>query len=68
MRTDPNPNGSEFSLLVEYLAYQRETVLFKTEGLTHAQLVSKHPPSELTVAGLLDAGGELDGGAIQRAA
>jgi hypothetical protein len=27
MRTDPNPVGSEFSLLVEYLDYQRETVL-----------------------------------------
>jgi uncharacterized damage-inducible protein DinB len=53
MRTDPNPNGSEFRLLVEYLDYQRETVLSKTEGLTHAQLVSKHPPSELTLAGLL---------------
>ena len=53
MRTDPNPNGSEFSLLVEYLDYQRETVLSKAEGLTHAQLVSKHPPSELTLAGLL---------------
>jgi hypothetical protein len=53
MRTDPDPNGSELSLLVGYLDYQRETVLSKTDGLTHAQLVSKHPPSELTLAGLL---------------
>ena len=28
-------------------------MLSKAEGLTHAQLVSKHPPSELTLAGLL---------------
>jgi uncharacterized damage-inducible protein DinB len=53
MRTDPDPAGSEFDLLVEYLDYQRETVLSKTEGLTHAQLIFKHPPSALTLAGLL---------------
>ena len=53
MRTDPDPNCSEFRLLVDYLDYQRETALSKTEGLTHVQLVSKHPPSELTLAGLL---------------
>ena len=53
MRTDPNPNASELSLLVEYLIYQQETVLSKTEGLSRAQLVSKHPPSELTLAGML---------------
>jgi hypothetical protein len=53
MRTDPHPNGSESSLLVEYLDYQRETVLSKTEGLTQAQLIVEHPPSELTLAGLL---------------
>ena len=53
MRTDPDPPGSEFSLLVEYLDYQRETVLSKTEGLSQAQLVMNHSPSELTLAGLL---------------
>ena len=53
VRTDPNPRGSEFSLLVEYLDYQRETVLSKTEGLIHAQLLQRHPPSFLTLAGLL---------------
>jgi hypothetical protein len=40
-------------LLAQYLDYQRETVLWKTEGLTQQQLAQKHPPSELTLAGLL---------------
>ena len=53
MRIDPEPEGSEFTLLVEYLDYQRETVLAKTEGLTPAQMVEKNPPSALTLAGLL---------------
>jgi uncharacterized damage-inducible protein DinB len=53
VRTDPQPDGSELRLLVEYLEYQRETVLSKTEGLSQAQLVHRHPPSELTLAGLL---------------
>jgi uncharacterized damage-inducible protein DinB len=53
MRRDPEPAGPELTLLVEYLDYQRETVLAKTEGLTRAQLVQTHPPSALTLAGLL---------------
>ena len=53
MRIDPNPDGSELTLLAEYLDYQRETMLLKTEGLTRAQLAQTHPPSELTLAGLL---------------
>ncbi len=53
MRTDPDPDGSESRLLGEYLDYQRETMLSKTEGLTHAQMVHRHPPSDLTLAGLL---------------
>ncbi len=53
MRIDPDPDGSEFSLLVQYLDYQRETVLSKTDGLTQQQLVQKHRPSELTLGGLL---------------
>jgi uncharacterized damage-inducible protein DinB len=53
MRIDPEPEGSELTLLVEYLDYQRETVLAKTEGLTPKQMVQRHPPSALTLAGLL---------------
>jgi uncharacterized damage-inducible protein DinB len=53
VRIDPEPEGSEFTLMVQYLDYQRETVLAKTEGLTQAQMVENHPPSALTLAGLL---------------
>lgn len=53
MRKDPSPSGTEYDLLLEYLDYQRETVLQKTEGLSLAQLVTRHPPSELTLAGIL---------------
>jgi len=53
VRTDPDPGGSEFGLLSQYLNYQRETMLSKTDGLTHEQLAQKHAPSELTLAGLL---------------
>jgi uncharacterized damage-inducible protein DinB len=53
VRTDPDRRGSELSLLVQYLDYQRETVLSKTDGLTQQQLAQKHLPSELTLAGLL---------------
>jgi uncharacterized damage-inducible protein DinB len=40
-------------MLVEYLDYQRETVLSKTSGLSQAQLGQTHPPSNLTLGGLL---------------
>lgn len=53
MRIDPDPAGSEFVLLSQYLDYQRETMLSKTNGLTREQLARQHPPSELTLAGLL---------------
>ena len=53
VRIDPDPDGAEFSMLSQYLDYQRETMLSKTDGLTREQLVEEHPPSELTLAGLL---------------
>lgn len=40
-------------MLSKYLDYQRETLLSKADGLTREQLARKHPPSELTLAGLL---------------
>ena len=40
-------------MLGEYLDYQRETVLAKTDGLSDEQMVLRHPPSDLTLAGLL---------------
>lgn len=53
MRIDPDPAGSDLVVLSQYLDYQRETMLSKTDGLTRQQLAHKHPPSELTLAGLL---------------
>jgi uncharacterized damage-inducible protein DinB len=53
MRTDPDPGGSEIELLGQYLDYQRETVLLKTDGLRHEQMSQSHAPSELTLGGLL---------------
>jgi uncharacterized damage-inducible protein DinB len=50
---DPDLKGPENVLLGQYLDYQRETMISKTDGLTQAQLTQKHPPSELTLAGLL---------------
>ena len=35
------------------LDYQRERMLSKTNGLSREQLARRHPPSELTLAGLL---------------
>jgi uncharacterized damage-inducible protein DinB len=53
MRTDPDPHGSERELLCQYLDLQRETMLLKAGGVTAAQFAQPHPPSDLTLAGLL---------------
>jgi uncharacterized damage-inducible protein DinB len=53
VRVDPDPGGSELNSLLEYLDYQRETMLSKTDGLTREQLAQSHPPSTLTLGGLL---------------
>ena len=54
MRQDPDATTtSERDALGQYLDYQRETVLLKTEGLTKEQLGRKIPTSDLTLAGIL---------------
>ena len=54
MRQDPDATTtSERDALEQYLDYQRETILLKTEGLSKAQLGQRIPTSELTLAGLL---------------
>jgi uncharacterized damage-inducible protein DinB len=54
MRQDPDPAvTSEQDALAQYLDYQRETVLLKTEGLTKEQLGQRIPTSSLTLAGIL---------------
>jgi hypothetical protein len=54
MRIDPDPAGPELGMLSQYLDYQRETMLSKTDGLTRQQLAQQHSPSQLTLAGLPD--------------
>ena len=54
MRTDPPDSGPEAEQLTAFLDFQRETMLLKTEGLTRAQLAQAHPPSSLTLGGLLN--------------
>jgi len=53
MRIDPDPGGSELQLLGQYLDYERETVLLKSDGLSGEQFVQKLQPSDLTLGGLL---------------
>ena len=54
MRTDPPETGPELDQLTAFLDLQRETMLRKTEGLTREQLAQPHPPSTLTLGGLLN--------------
>jgi uncharacterized damage-inducible protein DinB len=53
MRTDPEPIGAERTLLNQYLDYQRETVLLKTDDIDQDQMNRSHAPSTLTLGGLL---------------
>jgi hypothetical protein len=52
-RIDPQPTANERTTLLEYLNFQRATLVMKTQGLSKEQLNTPHPPSELTLAGLL---------------
>ena len=54
MRQDPDSRTTdERDMLGQYLDYQRETILLKTEGLGKDQLARKIPTSDLTLAGHL---------------
>jgi uncharacterized damage-inducible protein DinB len=53
MRPEPPDSGSELVLLTGFLDWQRETVLQKADGLDREQLDRRHPPSSLTIGGLL---------------
>ena len=52
-RIEPSPEGGERELLSQYLDFQRATVLAKTEGLSREQMTRRHPPSALSLAGLI---------------
>jgi len=54
VRQDPDATTTdERESLGQYLDYQRETILLKTEGLTKEQLGRRIPTSALTLAGIL---------------
>jgi uncharacterized damage-inducible protein DinB len=53
VRQDPPRTGPELDQLTAFLDFQRETVLWKTEGLNAEQFRRPLPPSSLTLGGLL---------------
>ncbi|WP_340539696.1 DinB family protein [Nocardioides sp. GXZ039] len=52
-RTDPPYTADEATMLRAFLDYHRTTLRRKTAGLTREQLAVTHPPSTLTLAGLV---------------
>ncbi len=52
-RVDPPGDGDEATQLYGFLDYHRETLFMKAAGLDQQQLARRHPPSSLTLAGLL---------------
>lgn len=52
-RIDPQPATDEKTTLLQFLDYQRATLLMKAEGLDQQQLNLPLPSSALTLAGLL---------------
>lgn len=54
MRRSPDLGPTDqVALIGQFVDYQRETVLMKTEGLDRAQMARVLPPSDLPMAGLL---------------
>ena len=54
MRTEPASQANELEAVCQYLDFQRETILLKTDGVTGAQLAQRLAPSTLTLGGLLN--------------
>ena len=52
-RRDPDLAADERTTLVQFLDYQRDTLLWKCEGLTDEELRRTTAASDLTLAGLL---------------
>ena len=52
-RTDPPNSGTETEILLGFLAWHRDTLRLKTQGLDARQLGQRLPPSEMTLGGLL---------------
>jgi hypothetical protein len=52
-RPDPYPDQDKASMLLQYLERQRATFAWKVGGLNAEQLRATHPPSALTLGGML---------------
>ena len=52
-RVDPPLATGEVAMLRAFLDYHRDTLRMKTEGLTAEQLNTTHPPSTMTLGGML---------------
>ncbi|MBC3762001.1 DinB family protein [Quadrisphaera oryzae] len=52
-RTDPPVAADEATTLVGFLDFLRDTVALKTDGLSAEQLAAVHPPSSMTLGGML---------------
>jgi hypothetical protein len=52
-RPDPLPDQDGVTMLLTYLERQRATFAWKTSGLDAAQLRTPHPPSAMTLGGML---------------
>jgi uncharacterized damage-inducible protein DinB len=54
VRIDPPETGTELDQLTAFLELQRATMLLKCVNLTREQFAQRHPPSTLTLGGLLN--------------
>jgi len=52
-RNDPPLSADEATMLRSFLDYHRDTLRMKASDLTQEQLAATHPPSTLSLAGLL---------------
>ena len=52
-RRDPPRPGTEQDMLLGFLQYERDSLLWKLDGLDEEQLRQAHPPSNLTLLGLV---------------
>jgi uncharacterized damage-inducible protein DinB len=52
-RVDPPLAGTEQETLLGFLDYHRDTLMTKVDGLSQEQLGRDHPPSTMTLAGLV---------------
>jgi uncharacterized damage-inducible protein DinB len=52
-RVDPPLHGDEVATLRAFLDYHRDTLRWKCSGLTQEQLAVQHPPSDMTLGGIM---------------